>query len=349
METCALRWVDNVMFLRQFKYLIAVVEEGHFGRAAQKCNVTQPSLSCGIKQLELEIGVPIFLRGRGQRFCGLTPEGDRVAKWARNVIANCDAMRDEVAAMQKNLNGRLRMGAMPSMSPVLPLLLQMVREQHPNVAMDVQFIGNDAMKSGLNNFSLDVALTYFDRAELGRRNTLKIYTEKLALLVPDNDDFAGLTEITWQEAADLPLAMLRSGIHERQFVDQVFEGVGRTPCPKVESESILHLMFQVQFAGLCTIIPSHFTIMPGLHKGTKALRLIEPVASQDVCLFWAEGEIMTPMAATLVAAVKKLNKLGGLDVRLNEIATAGAARAPAEAVPAVIPPAQRLQAFAMAT
>ncbi|MGA0534112.1 LysR family transcriptional regulator [Hansschlegelia sp. KR7-227] len=327
------------MFLRQFNYLVAVVEEGHFGRAAQKCNVTQPSLSCGIKQLELEIGVPIFLRGRGQRFCGLTPEGDRVAKWARNVIANCEAMRDEVSAMQKNLHGRLRMGAMPSMSPVLPLLLQMVREQHPNVAMDVQFIGNDAMKTGLNNFSLDVALTYFDRAELGRRNTLKIYTENLSLLVPDTDAFRGRTEITWKEAAELPLAMLRPGLHERRFVDRVFEDVGAVPIAKVESESILHLMFQVQFADLCTIIPSHFTIMPGLHRGTRALRLVEPIVSQDVCLFWAEGEIMTPMAATLVAAVKKMNKLGGLDARLSDVARPLAAEsAPAE-------PEQRIPAY----
>ncbi len=316
------------MFLRQFKYLTAVVEEGHFGRAAQKCNVTQPSLSCGIKQLELEIGVPIFLRGRGQRFCGLTPEGDRVAKWARNVIANCEAMRDEVAAMQKNLHGRLRMGAMPSMSPILPVLLQMVREQHPNVAMDVQFLGNDAMKTGLNNFTLDVALTYFDQAELGRRNTLKIYKENLSLLVPDVAEFRGRDEISWSEAAGLPLAMLREGMHERRFVDRVFEKVGAAPEAKVESESILHLMFQVQFAGLCTIIPSHFTHMPGLHRGTRALRLVDPVVSQDVCLFWAEGEIMTPMAATLVSAVKKLNKQGGLDARLAEITPENASLAP---------------------
>ena len=308
------------MFLRQFKYLVAVVEEEHFGRAAQKCNVTQPSLSCGIKQLELEIGVPIFLRGRGQRFCGLTPEGDRVAKWARSVIANCEAMRDEVAAMQKNLHGRLRMGAMPSMSPVLPLLLQMVRDQHPNVAMDVQFLGNEAMKAGLNNFSLDVALTYLDKAELGRRNTLKIYNEKLSLLVPDTEEFRGREEISWSDAADLPLAMLRTGMHERRFVDAVFERAGKSPAPRVESESILHLMFQVQFAMLCTIIPSHFINMPGLHRGTRALRLVDPIVSQDVCLFWAEGEIMTPMAATLVSAVKTMNKLGGLEARLNDAA-----------------------------
>ena len=96
------------MFLRQFKYLVAVVEEQHFGRAASRCNVTQPSLSSGIKQLEIELGVPIFLRGRGQRFHGLTKEGERVAKMARLIISHCETIRDEIDQMQSNLRGNLR-------------------------------------------------------------------------------------------------------------------------------------------------------------------------------------------------------------------------------------------------
>lgn len=300
------------MFIRQFRYLVAVAEERHFGRAAQRCNVTQPSLSSGIKQLELELGVPIFLRGRGQRFHGLTAEGERVAAWSRAVLAYCDAMRKEIALMKNDLTGNLRIGAMPSMSPALPFLLQMVRKEHPGVRVDVQFIGNEAMKLGLNNFSLDVALTYLDKADLGRKNMLSIYTEQLSLLVPDTPEFQNRKTIAWKEAAQLPLAMLRPSMHERRFVDRVFASVGCAPIARVESESILHLMFQVQFTELCTIIPSHFVHVPGLHRGTRALPLVEPVVSQEVGLFWAEGEIVMPMANALVAIVHKLNKSGEL-------------------------------------
>ncbi len=308
------------MFLRQFKYLVAVAEEEHFGRAAQRCHVTQPSLSSGIKQLELELGVPIFLRGRGQRFHGLTAEGQRVSKWARRIIAHCDAMRDELAAMQNDLRGHLRMGTMPSMSPVLPLLIRMVRDRHPGVDADLQFIGIEAMKLGLSNFSLDVAITYLDQQDLGRLNTLPIYVERLNLLVPDTQAFRGRDSITWREAAELPLAMLRPSMHERQFVDQVFERVGRKPKARVESESIVHLMFQAQYGELATIIPGHFTRMPGLHPGTRALDLVDPVVSQEVGLVWADGEPMMPMAGAMVSIVQDLKKSGELERSLGEFA-----------------------------
>jgi DNA-binding transcriptional LysR family regulator len=306
------------MFLKQFKYLIAVAEERHFGRAAERCHVTQPSLSTGIKLLELEIGAPIFLRGRGQRFRGLTPEGEKVARWARSVVANCEAMREEIDSMSNNLRGRLRIGAMPSMSPVLPLLLQRVRQHHPGIVIDVRFIGNESMRLGLNEFSLDVAFTYLEASDMGRRNTLPVYSEKLSLLVPDTDEFRGRDTITWQDAAKLPLAMLRPKLRERAFVDSMFERAGCTPSPKIESESILHLMFQVQYTELCTIIPSHFTKMPGLHTGTRALELVEPVASQDVALFWAEGETIMPMAKALVAVIRKMNKSGEFSFELSD-------------------------------
>ena len=308
------------MFLRQFKYLIAVAEEKHFGRAADRCCVTQPSLSSGIKQLELELGVTIFLRGRGQRFLGLTPEGERVATWARLVIAHCDAMRSELDELRNDLSGKIRIGAMPSMSPVLPTLLSKFTDRHSGVTADVRFIGIEAMKIGLNQFSLDVGLTYLDQEDLGRLNTLPLFEERLKLLVPDNEAFEGRDAITWEEASKLPLAMLRPSMRERQFVDQVFQEIGHKPQPLIESESILHLMFQVQFAQLVTIVPGHFEKMPGLHHGTKMLELTSPTVSQDVGLVWAEGELMMPMIGALVDLITDLQKSGELKQMLGDLA-----------------------------
>ncbi len=313
------------MFLRQFRYLIAVAEERHFGRAANRCCVTQPSLSSGIKQLELELGVTIFLRGRGQRFLGLTPEGDCVAQFARRIVNDCESLKDELDRLRGDLKGRIRIGAMPSMSPVLPVLISEFGKRHTGVKADVRFCGIEAMKSGLSNFSLDVGVTYLDQEDLGRLNTLPIFYETLSLLVPDQGKFANRDSITWEEAADLPLAMLRRSMRERQFVDSVFAQVGRTPEPRVESESILHLMFQTQYSGLATVIPGHFARMPGLQGGTRAIALTDPTVKQQVGLVWAEGEPAIPMTGALVALMRKLKKTGELSRILGDLTDAESA------------------------
>ena len=77
--------------LKQLRYLCAVAKHQHFGRAAEKCYVKQPSLSNGIKQLESELGITLFKRGRGQRLYGITEEGKKVSKWARLILANFNA------------------------------------------------------------------------------------------------------------------------------------------------------------------------------------------------------------------------------------------------------------------
>ena len=204
------------------------------------------------------------------------------------------------------------------MAPVLPVTLTMLRDKHPGVHIEVQFIGNEAMKTGLDNFSLDVAITYMDSPELGRRNSLQIFTERLCLMAPAHKQYASMESISWKEAAELPLALLNSTMHERSRIDKAFAAAGVTPKPRVESESILHLMFQTQYTELCTIIPEHFTVMPGLHKGTRAISLVEPVLTQKIGLYWAEGETIMPMAAAIVGIIETLNRTGELRTRLGD-------------------------------
>ena len=159
-----------------------------------------------------------------------------MAAWSRAVLAYCDAMCKDVAMMQNQLTGYLRIGAMPTLSPILPFLLNRVRSEHPGIRVDVQFIGNEAMRRGLNDFSLDVAIAYLKADDFGRKNILPLFTDSFVLLVPDKPAFRHLDTITWKEAAQVPLAMLRSPMDERRCTDKVFRSAGCSPAAPVESE-----------------------------------------------------------------------------------------------------------------
>ena len=84
----------------KLEFLIALAREQHFGRAAEACGVTQPTLSAGIKQLEDALGV--LLVNRGSRFQGFTPEGERVLEWARRIVGDARAMRQEIRAVRQH-------------------------------------------------------------------------------------------------------------------------------------------------------------------------------------------------------------------------------------------------------
>src|SRR6266571_846130 len=151
------------MFLRQLEYLVALAQEQHFSRAARHCNVSQPSLSNAIKQLENEFGTPIVLRH--QRFQGFTAEGSRIVEWSKRILADRDAMLQELAVLKQNLSGRIRLGAMPTSSPVLPHINAHFLALHPGVQVEVSFLGLEELRVKLINFELDVGITYIDQKQ----------------------------------------------------------------------------------------------------------------------------------------------------------------------------------------
>jgi DNA-binding transcriptional LysR family regulator len=304
------------MFLRQFHYLVTLEQEGHFGRAARRCNVSQPSLSSAIKQLEEELEIPIVLRH--QRFQGFTDEGRRVLEWAKRILADRDAMIEELAIMHRNLHGNLRIAAMPMSSPVVPLINHLFSHQHPAVQIDIRFVGIDQLKTGLANFEFDAGVTYLDHQPLGRLKTLPLYEGKMSLLVPDNGWLGNRTSVTWSEAAELPLCLLHSFTHERQIVDEAFASAGCNPRPRVEADSMINLAFHVMLGELATVIPAHFVTLIGAFSGTRQVMLVEPEISQRVGLVWAGGNPMLPMTKALVDILQEAVESGDLARRLAE-------------------------------
>ncbi|MGE3784782.1 MAG: LysR family transcriptional regulator, partial [Alphaproteobacteria bacterium] len=119
----------------KLEYFIALARARHFGRAAEELGITQPTLSAGIKQLEDQLGV--MLVQRGSRFQGLTAEGDQVLGWARRIVGDTRAMREEMRAARRGLSGRIRIAAIPTALAMVARLTTPFREKHPGVTFSV--------------------------------------------------------------------------------------------------------------------------------------------------------------------------------------------------------------------
>ena len=292
------------MFLRQFHYVVALEHESHFGRAAKRCNVSQPTLSSGIKQLEEELGIPIIMRH--QKFQGFTEEGARVVEWSKRLLADRAAMVEELAIMRDTMHGHLRIGAMPMSSPLLPIISRLFIARHPMVQLDIQFLGFDQMILGLKNFELDVGITYLDEQQpLDDYETLPLYEKSLSLLLPDNDWLRDMETATWEDAAKLPLCLLSPNMHERQIMDEAFSKAGCQPRPQLESNSILQLAFHVMSGDIATVVPQHFSRTNNVFHGTREIVLNDPVVSQKIGLVYAKGTPIQPMAKAIVKLMQE--------------------------------------------
>src|ERR1700756_4484315 len=159
----------------KLELLLPLAKERHFGRAAEACGVTQPTMSTSIKQLEEILGV--MLVQRGSRFQGFTPEGVRVLDWARRIVGDTRAMRQEVQALKHGLVGRLRIAAIPTALPAVASLTAPYRAKHPDVDFTILSRTSLQIMTLLENLEIDAGLTYLDNEPLGRVNTLPLYKE----------------------------------------------------------------------------------------------------------------------------------------------------------------------------
>ncbi len=145
------------MNLRDLQYLIAVAETRHFGHAAERCFVSQPTLSGQIRKLEEELGVVLF--ERSNRRVDITPVGEAVLEHARQVMDQVEAIRVLARSRADPLAGPLRLGAIPTLSPYLmPLVLVPLRRQHPQMKLVLSEEMTERLLARLDDHEIDAAL-----------------------------------------------------------------------------------------------------------------------------------------------------------------------------------------------
>jgi DNA-binding transcriptional LysR family regulator len=228
----------------KLEFVIALAREQHFGRAAEACNVSQPTLSAGIKQLEDTFGV--LLVQRGSRFRGFTTEGERVLEWARRIVADTRAMRQEVDALKRGLAGHVQIAAIPTALAMTAMLTTPYRAKHPNVRFTIVSRNSIQVLSMLENLEVDAGLTYVDNEPLGHVNTIPLYHEEYRLLTSSSGELGNREHVTWAEVGKVPLCLLTPDMQNRRIIDRLLRSAGAEPSPTLESNSMIVLFAHVR-------------------------------------------------------------------------------------------------------
>ena len=197
------------MNLRDLKYIVAVADSGHFGRAARQCFVSQPTLSGQIKKLEAELGVVIF--ERTNRRVTVTPTGEEILQHARLMLEQADAISQIARARQDPLAGPLRIGAIPTLSPYLmPLILTPLKQRHPQMKLVLSEEPTETLLQRLAQHEIDAALlaTAEDDSDL---DSIALFDEPFWIAYPRDHPLYLQETITRQDLDELDLLLLSEG------------------------------------------------------------------------------------------------------------------------------------------
>ena len=292
------------MLFRQLEYFVALARERHFARAASACYVSQPALSEAIRKLEQELKVPLVRRG--QKFEGLTPEGERLVHWARRILADHDALKQEVTALQTGLTGELRFGVVPAAATTVALLTDPFCAAHPLVRVQLETnLRSAEIVERIRRFELDAGSLYPDRQDTADLLVTPLYEEQQVLIV-GGDLLSGKPDtISWSEALQLPLCLLTEGMRGRQIIDDALVTQDLAVTPQLETDSVVALFAHVGTGRWASIVPHTWIRTLGPPAGTSVLRLHDPSISAVMALVTNKAEPGSVLARALAQTAQE--------------------------------------------
>jgi DNA-binding transcriptional LysR family regulator len=295
------------MLFRQLEYFVALARERHFARAAAACYVSQPALSEAIQKLEHELNVPLVNRGRA--FEGLTPEGERLVVWARRILADHDALQQEVRAMRSGLTGRLRLGAAATASTTAALVLTPFCAAHPLVNVELRTrMTTEEILGELRRFDLDAGIVHLDGADTADLVAVPLYTERFVLaagrpLLPGD----WTDRLTWSELGQLPLCMLSDARSTRRLIDRRLTESGITLAPRIETDSVASIFAFVDSGSWAGVVPAEWIHAFSFGPDIRIVEIDDPPIVSTVSLVTSASEPGSLLARSLVKTARGLS------------------------------------------
>jgi DNA-binding transcriptional LysR family regulator len=303
----------------KLEFFIALARQQHFGRAAEECGVTQPTLSAAIRQLEEQLGV--MLVHRGSRFQGLTPEGQRVLEWSRRIVADTRTMRDEMRAVRTGLAGHIRLAAIPTALAMVRKLTEPFQKRHPDVTFTILSRNSLQVLSMLENLEIDAGITYLDNEPLGRVTSVPLYSERYHLISAAGTPLADRESVTWREAAEVKLCLLTPDMQNRRIINLHMAEVGVSPRLMLESNSMIVLFSHIRTGQCASIMPRNVAESFGFPEEIRMIPIVEPHAEHLVGLVATHREPHTPLVSALLHEARA--RVAAMDFDRNSLSSDG--------------------------
>lgn len=301
------------MELRQLRYFLAVADELHFGRAAQKLHMSQPPLSVQVGRLEREVGTPLF--ERSTRRVTLTAAGRHLQERARRIVDEVDAVRAEMRDYVDGLSGQLTAGFVSSANyTVLPEVVQLFRARRPNVALALMPLTSGEQFDRLRDGTIDVGIVRDEFPQTGgagpRLSTRVVFEERLVACLPVGHPLAARVEVTAEEIIQVPMIAYPRSLMPG-YVDRVTEVLGTAGTPRV-IEEVVHQETALGFvaAGLGTsilpesvrqLVPPSIAVVPLAGSPTTRLLAAYPVRDDESVVVAAFLACLQDAAGALTA------------------------------------------------
>ena len=273
--------------LRDLKLLTALARHRHFGRAAEDMGTSQPAFSMRLRAMEERLGIAIVRRGN--RFQGLTPEGEAFLARAREILEGVRALEDELRAAHGTISGPLTLGVIPTAAAYAARLVGRLHQHHPGVVVRIETASSLTIQSRIEDGIFDAGITY-DEPFPDAIAAQPLYTESYVLVAPPGLVPHERGQITWAEAAALPLSLLDSSMQNRRILDQTFASVGAVPRVVSETNALTTALVQARDGIAATVIPATHVETLGAPPGTRVFDLVEPRLEKRIALVSAARE-----------------------------------------------------------
>ncbi|QNK75600.1 LysR family transcriptional regulator [Variovorax sp. PAMC28562] len=279
--------------LASMRYLVALSEHRHFGRAAEASHITQPALSNALRALEDEFGVVIVKRGRA--YVGLTHEGERVLATGQRMLRDNEVLQQELRSDEAHPRGHLRMAAVPTAIPMLARFAAMLQQRQPGIVPTVLSMSSQQLEMGLENLSLDLALGYTERMRLKNvkltawPQSIEHYYLLRRAPKPSKDKLAIGAPMRWADAGALPLCLLTPDMHNRTIIDLALREAGVEVAPAIETNSVLTLALAVIAGDVCSVLPGAMVAAVRGLRELEALPLVAPEVRTPIGFLTQDG------------------------------------------------------------